>query len=114
MNSKPFDTLKAYVKLADQLKEQLAECARVLALNVAHNRVDTVSSPWKSASISFTRPIWRRASETRGATVRDFCRCVREYDGERGAQALGSKCRRNSARHLDLMSTFASRNSVSV
>jgi hypothetical protein len=41
MDSETFATLKAYSRLADQLaehatKEQLAECARILALNVAH------------------------------------------------------------------------------
>jgi hypothetical protein len=38
---KAFDTLKVYMRLADELvanasKEQLGECARILALNVAH------------------------------------------------------------------------------
>ncbi|HET6891919.1 MAG TPA: hypothetical protein VFH31_12510 [Pyrinomonadaceae bacterium] len=41
MDSKSFDTLKAYSRLADQFvehatKEQLGDCARILALNVAH------------------------------------------------------------------------------
>ncbi|MGH8729469.1 MAG: hypothetical protein ACREV9_15225 [Burkholderiales bacterium] len=41
MDGKSFDTLKAYMQLADQLvahatEEQLGECARILALNVAH------------------------------------------------------------------------------
>jgi hypothetical protein len=41
MESKTFCSLKAYMTLADQLvstanKEQLADCARILALNVAH------------------------------------------------------------------------------
>jgi hypothetical protein len=41
MDGKSFDTLKVYMQLADQLvehatKEQLGECARILALNVAH------------------------------------------------------------------------------
>jgi hypothetical protein len=41
MDSETFVTLKAYSLLADQLaehatKEQLVECARILALNVAH------------------------------------------------------------------------------
>jgi hypothetical protein len=41
MDSKVFDAMKVYMELADRLvatasKEQLAECARILALNVAH------------------------------------------------------------------------------
>jgi hypothetical protein len=41
MDGDSFDTLKAYMRLADQLvehatKEQLGECARILSLNVAH------------------------------------------------------------------------------
>ncbi|MGH9956650.1 MAG: hypothetical protein ACREBC_05915, partial [Pyrinomonadaceae bacterium] len=41
MENEPFDALKAYMRLADQMvangtKEQLADAARILALNVAH------------------------------------------------------------------------------
>jgi hypothetical protein len=41
MESKALGSLKTYMNLADQLvatasKEQLADCARILALNVAH------------------------------------------------------------------------------
>jgi hypothetical protein len=41
MNSKISDFLKGYMRLADHMvshasKEQLGECARILALNVAH------------------------------------------------------------------------------
>ena len=41
MDSKVFDAMKVHMELADRLaatasKEQLADCGRILALNVAH------------------------------------------------------------------------------
>lgn len=52
MKNETLNTLKAYMQLADQLvehatKEQLGECARILALNVAHYASRYGELPWE-------------------------------------------------------------------